>query len=72
MYYTSYALFSAKSCSSVLMKAYVWSTNDGNASWTVNVCQGPWQGTKPASGKSTKCSYYSYYACKKGYSTTAH
>ena len=33
------------------MKAYLWSTNDGNASWTVSGCQGHRQGTKPASGK---------------------
>ena len=30
------------------MKAYLWSTNDGNVSWTVNRDQGPWQGTKLA------------------------
>ena len=23
------------------MKAYLWSTNDGSASWTVSGCQGP-------------------------------
>ena len=33
------------------MKAYLWSTNDGNATWTVNGRQGPQQGAKPASGK---------------------
>ena len=40
------------------MKAYVWSTNDGNASWTVN---GSRQGTKQASGKIENCSNYYYY-----------
>ena len=39
------------------MKAYLWSTNDGNASRTVDGCQGSWQGMKPASGKITNCSY---------------
>ena len=33
------------------MKAYLWSTNDGNAVWTVNGRQGPRQGKKPANGK---------------------
>ena len=36
---------------SALMKAYLWSTNDGNDSWTINGSQGPRQGTKSASGK---------------------
>ena len=42
---------STKTRSSALMKAYLWSTNDGNASWTVNGRQGLRQGMKPASGK---------------------
>ena len=42
------------------MKAYLWSTSDGNASWTVNGRQGPRQGTKPASGKIANFSYYYY------------
>ena len=55
------------------MKAYLWSTNVGNANWTVNGHQGPWQGTKLVSGKITNCSYYSYYySCKIVYSTAAH
>ena len=33
------------------MNAYLWSTNNGNASWTLNGRQGPRQGKKPASGK---------------------
>ena len=56
------------------MKAYVWSTNDGIASWTVNGCQGHKQGTKLASGKIANCfySYSSYsYSRKIVYSTTA-
>ena len=53
------------------MKAYLWPNNDGNASWTVNGRQGPQQGTKPASGKTANCSYYSY-SHKIVYSTTAH
>ena len=39
------------------MKAYLWSTNDVNASWTVNGPQGPRQGTKPVNGKIANCSY---------------
>ena len=58
------------------MKAYLWSTNDGNASWTVNGRQGPRQGTKPASGGIANCSSYSsssYYSSRKNvYFTTAH
>ena len=48
------------------MKAFSWSTNDGNASWTVNGSQRPRQGTKPASGKIANCS--SYYYSFKSYS----
>ena len=45
------------------MKADLWATNDGNASWTVNGRQGPRQGTKSASRKIANCSYYySYYS----------
>ena len=33
------------------MKAYLWSTSDGNASWAVNGRQRPRQGTKPVSAK---------------------
>ena len=55
--------------SSVLKKAYLWSTNDGNASWTVNGRHRPRQGMKPASGKISNCSYYSR---KIVYSTIAH
>ena len=51
------------------MRVYLWSTNDGNASWTVNGRQGPQQGTKPVRGKIANCSYsysYSYsYSRKK-------
>ena len=54
------------------MKAYLWSTNDGNASWTVNGRQEPRQGTKPASGKIANCSSYYFYSRKNVYSTTAH
>ena len=49
------------------MKAYLWSTNDGNASWTFNGRQRPWQGTKPASGKITNCSFYYPYSRKNAY-----
>ena len=69
IYYASIAYISAKMRSSALMKAYLWSTNDGNASWTVDGHQGPWQGTKPASGKIANFSYYSY--SRKIHSTTA-
>ena len=61
IYYAPIVYISAKTRSSALMKAYLWSTNDGNTSWIVNECQGPRQGTKPASGKIANCSYYSYY-----------
>ena len=56
------------------MNAYLWSTYDGNASWTVNGRQGHRQGTKPASGKIANCSYsYSYsYSRKKVCSAIAH
>ena len=47
------------------MKAYLWSTNDGNASWTVNRHQGHWQGTKPASSKFVNCSSYYFYILVK-------
>ena len=64
---------SAKTQSSELMKAYLRSTNDGNASWTINGHQGHRQGTKPASSKiANGSSYYSYYSCKNVYSTTAN
>ena len=46
MYYVSNACIFVKMGTSALMKAYVWSTNSGNASWTVN--QGHRQGMKPA------------------------
>ena len=71
MYYFSIAYISAKTQSSTLMKAYPWSTNDGNASWSVNGHQRPQQDTKPVSGKIANCSYYSY-SRKILYSTTAH
>ena len=38
------------------MNAYLWCTNNVNASWTVNGHQGPWQSTKPAGGKIANCS----------------
>ena len=69
IYYASITYISAKTWSSALMKAYLWSTKNGNASWIINQHQGPRQGTKPASGKITNCSYYS---CKNVYSITAH
>ena len=63
MYYAFITYISAKTRSSVLMKAYLWSTNNGNASLTVNGHQGSRQGTKTASGKIVNCSYsYSYYS----------
>ena len=60
IYYTSIEDISSKIWSSALIKTYLWSTNDGNASWTVNESQGPWQGTKPASGRIANC-FYSYF-----------
>ena len=42
------------------MKAYLWSSNNGNASWTINGHQEPWQSAKPASGNIAKYSYYSF------------
>ena len=51
--YTSIAYISAKMWSSVLRKAYLWSTNDGSTSWTVNKRQAPRQGTKLESLKIT-------------------
>ena len=44
------------------MKSYLWSTDDGKASWIFNGRQRQQQGTKLASGKITKCSYSS---CQK-------
>ena len=75
IYYVSIAYISVKTQSSALMEAYLWSTDNGNASWTVNGRQGPRQGTKPASGKIANCSYsHSYYSYsrKNVCSTTAH
>ena len=69
IYYPSISCIAAKAQSSAFMKAYLMSTNGGNASWTVNGCQEPRQGTKPASGKIANSSSYS---CKIVYSTTAH
>ena len=49
MYYASNACVSAKMWTLALMKAYslyLWSTNDGNTSWTVNWCQGHCQVAK--------------------------
>ena len=43
------------------MKAYLWCTNDGKASWTITGRQRRWQGTKPASGKIANC----FYSCQK-------
>ena len=43
IYYASIAYISGKMWSSVLIKAYLWSINDGNASWNGNGCQGPRQ-----------------------------
>ena len=63
IYYASIDYISRKTRSSSLMKAYLWSTNDANASWTVNGRQWPpQQGTKPASGKVVNFSSYS--SCK--------
>ena len=39
----------------------LWSTDDGNASWTVNGRHGPRQGAKLASGKIANCSSYSSF-----------
>ena len=52
-----------KTWSSALLKAYLLSTNNGNATWTVNGHQGPRQGTKPVSGKIANYSYYYSYSC---------
>ena len=57
IYYASIAYIPAKTQSSALMKAYLWSTNDGNVRWTVKGHQGPRQSTKPVSGKIANCSY---------------
>ena len=67
IYYAPIAFSSVKTPSSFLMKAYLWFTNDGNASWTINGRQGPRQGTKPASGEITNppSFYYYFYSCKK-------
>ena len=66
MYYTSIDYISAKTHCSALMKAYLWSTNDGDASWNVDGLQGPQQDTKPASGKIANCSYsYSSFYSRK-------
>ena len=55
------------------MKAYRWSTNDGNAHWTVDGRQGPRQGTKLTSGKiAIVLIIILIILVKKLYSTTAH
>ena len=50
--------------SSACMKAYLRSTSDANASWTVNGCQNPWQGTKPANSRNEIFSPYYYNSHK--------
>ena len=57
IYYASIGHISAKTRSSPRMEYYLWSTNDGNASWAVNGHQGPRQGTKPASDQIANCFY---------------
>ena len=51
LYYASIDYLSAKTWSSALMQSYLWCTNDGNSSCTVNGRKGPRQATKPASSK---------------------
>ena len=58
IYYTSIAHISVKTWISVLMNAYLWFINDGNASWSVYVGQRPRPGTKPANGNIANCSYF--------------
>ena len=54
-------IIDAKTKSSTLMKAYLWSADDGSANWNVNGRQGRRQGAKPGSGKIANSSYsYSY------------
>ena len=72
IYYASIAYISATTRRSALMNAYLWSTNDGNASWTVNRHQGPRQGMKPASGKIANYCSFSSYSRKIVYFSTAH
>ena len=66
VYYASFSYISAKTHISALMNAYLWSTNNGNAIWTINGRQGPQQGTKHTSGKITDC-FYSYSSYSSSY-----
>ena len=54
-----------KMWTSALMKAYLWTTTDGNAYWTINGRQRHRQGMNPPSGKIANCSSYSSYSCQK-------
>ena len=72
IYYVSINFISAKTRSLELMKAYLWSTNDGNASLTLNGRRGSLQGTKPAIGKIWNYSYSYFNSRKKVRSAIAH
>ena len=71
MYYMSNPYISAKTRTSALMKASLWSTSSGKANWNIDGCQKHQQGTKPESGKIVNCSYSYSYSRKKFYSTVA-
>ena len=65
MYYVSNACISTKTGTSVLMKAYLWSTSVGKGNWSINGRQRHWQGTKPKVAKSRivliTCIYIFHY-----------
>ena len=71
MYYASNAYDSARMGTSALMMAYLWSTTDGNANWTVSGRQGHLQGMKPGSGKLNRELFLLFFLSKV-YSTIAH
>ena len=48
---------SVKPWTSALTKVYLWYTDDGKVSWTINGHQRHQQGKKPVSGKITNRSY---------------
>ena len=60
MYCVSNPYISIHTGTLALTKVYIWFTNNGKASWTINTHQRYQQGTKPASGKIVN--YFSSYS----------
>ena len=70
LYYASNAYISAKTGTTALMKAYIWSTrcDKANLKFSSNWRQRHWQSTKPESSKIANCSYsFSSHSLKMVY-----